>query len=151
MDITVDLTEVEGLSVAMDMAPNVLDSELAAASDVILGEGIGYAKEEAPVDNSDLKNSIRMLDGPNSDGGSYGTDLIYAWQREEGGEIVPRNKTFLAFRLPEAVTAANPEGWVYAKKVTQEGSHYMQKSMETLEPRVLPIFGAAVDRTLEQI
>lgn len=143
MDITVDLTEVEGLSVAMDMAPNVLDSELAAASDVILGEGIGYAKEEAPVDNSDLKNSIRMLDGPNSEGGSYGTDLIYAWQREEGGTITARNAEALVFMYNGHL--------VIVKSVTQEGSHYMQRSMEKMEPRVLPIFGAAVDRTLEQI
>ncbi len=149
MEITLDASELERFAEAMEMAPDTLQRELKDSSDVALHEGVGYAQENVPRQDGILAADIRVLDGPGPDGGSYGTDLVYAWQREEGGTIYPRNGEFLVFRLAEAVTPQNPEGLVFARQVTQEGSHYMEKSMEALEPRIEPIYQLAVDRTLE--
>lgn len=148
MDIRLDASEIFAFGEVMQLAPNTLQRELKDSTLVALHEGIGYAQEQVPREDGILAADIRVLEGPDPDGGSYGTDLIYANQREYGGTILPRNKKYLAFQMADAVTPDNPEGWVFATKVTQEGSFFMKKSYEDLEPRIVPIFQLAIDRTL---
>lgn len=143
MDITIDVSELISFSVDIDRAAEVLGFEMKDAAEAALHRGIEYAAENAPVDNGDLRASIHVLEGPDADGGAYGTDLVYAWQREEGGTIVPRNAKTLAFMVGGQL--------VFAKSVTQTGSHYMQKSMESLEPELVTFYELAVDRTLEAV
>lgn len=143
MEITIDTSEITAFGAAMSAAPGVLQSEMTTANQALLVEGVGLAQEFAPVLDGTLRGSIHILDGPGPEGGSYGTDLVYAWQREEGGTIVPRNARFLVFEWQGKL--------IFAKKVTQSGSHYMQKSMDALEPLVLPAYEKAVDRTLASL
>ena len=143
MDITIDAAEIAGFADAMAAAPGTLQSEMEKASGAVLAEGVGYAQEYAPKDTGALAGSIAIIDGPHATGGSYGTSMEYAWMREEGGTIVPRNRQFLRFEIGGRI--------VFARKVTQSGSHYMQRSMESLEPRVLPAYQGAVDRTMESL
>lgn len=144
MELTVDVTELRGYADAMAQAPGVLNSEMETASRVLLHEGIGYAQEYVPRDSGNLAGSIVIMDGPSAAGGAYGSSMVYAWQREKGGTIHARNKPYLHFQLPDG-------RWVKVKSVTQSGSHYMQKSMERLEPRVDPVYQLAIDRTLGRI
>lgn len=151
MDIRADIGEVLAFSVVMGQdAPGMISEEMAASAHVALHEGIGFAKENAPVDKGDLKNDIRVLSGPTADGGSYGTDLVYAWMREEGGTIVPRNAKALAIPIPGATRNGRPLV-VFAKSVTQTGTKYMQRSAESLESRLRPIYERGVDRILGRI
>lgn len=148
MEIRLDASELLQFGEAMEQSLDVLQRELKDSSEEALHEGVGYAQEFVPRGDGILAGDIRVLEGPSPEGGEYGTDLVYAWQREEGGTIYPRNGQFLRFQMADAVTPDNPEGWVFARKVTQEGSHYMQKSLEALEPRIEPIYQMAIDRTL---
>ena len=144
MEITVDVAEIEGFAEAMAAAPGVLQAEMTEASDDLLTRGQGYARDNAPKGETlALSDSIVILDGPNASGGAYGSDLIYAWQREEGGTIVPKKGQFLVFEIGGRL--------VFARSVTQEGSHYMQDSADQLEPEVEPRYGEAVERALETI
>lgn len=144
MEIRFDASELIGFADAMGQAPDDLRNEMQLGSQVLLHEGIGYAQEEAPRgDSGNLAGSIRVLDGPSAEGGAYGSDLVYASQREEGGTIYPRNGDFLWFEIDGQL--------IRARKVEQEGSHYMQKSMERLEPRVEPVYQLSVDRVLGRV
>lgn len=140
MEISIDVTELVGYADAMAQAPGVLQAEMKASSAVALHEGIGYAQENVPRKDGILAASIMILDGPTAEGGAYGSSLVYANQREYGGTIYPRNGKFLVFEVDGEL--------VFARSVTQTGSFYMKKSMETLEPRIEPIYQLAVDRTL---
>lgn len=140
MEITIDTSEITGFGTAMGAAAGLLESEMEAANAGLLVEGVGLAQEYAPVLDGTLRGSITIIDGPSAAGGSYGTSLEYAWQREEGGTIVPRNASVLVFEIDGET--------IFAKSVTQEGSHYMQQSVDALEPKVLPAYEAAVDRVL---
>lgn len=137
MEITIDAAELIGFADAMAQAPGLLDAEMQAARDAALTEGVGYAQEFAPIDTGALAGSITILtrDGW---GGSYGTDLVYAWQREEGGPI--EGNPYLVFEWNGRL--------IFARRVVQEGTHYMARSAEALEPRLDAIYGMAVERTL---
>lgn len=143
MDLRIDVSELVGFAEAMAQAPDVLQQEMEMSSMVALHEGIGYAQEETPRDSGDLAGSIRILDGPGAEGGSYGSSLVYAWQREKGGTIYPRNGKYLVFEIDGQL--------IFARSVTQTGSHYMEKSRQRLEPRIEPIYQLAIDRTLGRI
>ena len=140
MEIRIDASEITQFGTAMAAAPGTLQSEMTMANTGLLVEGVGLAQEYAPVQDGTLRGSIHILDGPSATGGSYGTSLEYAWMREEGGTIVPRNARFLVFEWQGRL--------VFAKKVTQSGSHYMQKSVDALRAKVLPAYEKAVDRVL---
>ena len=137
MEITIDAAELIGFADAMAQAPGRLDAEMQTARDVVLTEGVGYAAENAPIDTGALAGSITIL-SRDGWGGTYGTNLVYAWMREEGGTI--HGNPFLVFEWNGRL--------IFARQVTQEGSHYMAKSAEQLEGRVEPIYGAAVERVL---
>lgn len=143
MDLTVDIRELTDFSTAMSWAGDQLSVEMAASTSVALHEGIGYAQDEVPVDEGNLKADIRILDGPTPGGGAYGSDLVYAWQREEGGTIYPRNARKLVFEIDGVL--------IFADKVEQEGSHFMEKSRQRLALRIKSIYQLAVDRTLGKI
>ena len=140
MQLTIDASEVTRFGAALAAAAGTLQGEMTKANAGLLAEGVGLAQEAAPVQDGTLRGSIAIIDGPSATGGSYGTSLEYAWQREEGGTIVPRNAKVLVFEWNGQL--------VFAKSVTQSGSHYMQTSLEQLEPKALPAYEAAVDRTL---
>lgn len=119
--------------------------ELQTANAALLTEGVGLAQEYAPVGETGvLRGSIHIIDGASAAGGSYGIEgLEYAWQREEGGTIYPRNGKYLVFEWKGEL--------IFAKKVTQSGSHYMQKSVDQLEPKVIPAYEKAVERVLSSL
>lgn len=140
MDITIDFSEVTNFGTAMSAAAGQLQSELTVANQGLLATGMGYAQDNAPVKIGTLRGSVHIIDAASPSGGSYGTDLEYAWMREEGGTIVPRNARFLAFEWQGKL--------VFARKVTQTGTKYMQRSADQLEPLMIPAYGEAVERTL---
>lgn len=140
MEITIDAAELIGFADAMAAAPGLLDTEMQAAANTALLEGVGYASDFAPVDTGALAGSIRIL-SQDGWGGRWGTDLIYAWQREEGGPI--EGNPYLVFEWNGRL--------IFARRVVQEGSHYMQRSAEAMEGRIEPIYGAAVERVLGAI
>lgn len=139
MQITVDASEVIAFAGNAARAAAVLDAELTAASAAALAEGVGLAQNNAPVDTGALRGSIGIIEGPSKDGGSYGTSLVYAWMREEGGTIY--GNPYLVFRVDGRL--------VFARSVTQSGTKYMERSAAQLEPRLDAIYGAAVQRALE--
>ena len=141
MEISVDLGNLPGFVTAMGDAPARLDSEMQAARDVALMEGVGYAVDYAPKRSGALAGSITVL-SQDGWGGRYGTGgLVYAWMREEGGTIT--GNPWLVFQVDGR--------WVRVRSVTQSGSHYMARSAESLGGRVDAIYGAAVDRALAGI
>lgn len=139
MQITVDASEVIAFAGNAANAAAVLDAELTAASAAALAEGVGYALDNAPVDTGALAGSIGIIEGPTKAGGSYGTNLVYAWMREEGGTI---------YGNPWLVFQVNGQ-WVKVRSVTQSGTQYMARSAQQLEPRLDAIYGMAVERALE--
>ncbi len=142
-EFMIDASEVVAFAAAMGIAPDDLQRELKVSAEVVLHEGIGYARENAPKDNGDLAASIVVLDGPSADGGSYGSSLEYAWMREEGGVIRARNAKALAFMYNGHL--------VMVQSVYQEGTKYMERSADTMEPRIVPIYELAIDRVMGRI
>ena len=140
LEITIDVSEIVGFGDALAASTGMLTAEMTRASAELLTEGVGYAQEYAPVRDGDLRASIHITDGPHASGGAYGTSIEYAYMREYGGTIVPRNARMLAFEVDGRL--------VFAHKVTQSGSHYMERSRDSLEPRVLPAYEAAIDRVM---
>lgn len=138
--LTVDASEITGFATAMAAAPGVLQSEMTTAASGLLVTGMGFAQDDAPMKIGTLRGSVHIIDAASPSGGSYGTDLEYAWMREEGGTIVPRNASVLRFEIGGQV--------IYAKRVTQTGTKYMQRSAEQLEPLVEPAYEKAVERTM---
>lgn len=143
MQIFVDVSDVRAFGEAMIASPDEFDGRLTWTNYEALREGIGYAQEVVPVLQGNLRESIRVIDQPTAEGGSYGTDLVYAWQREVGGTIYPRNSPYLVFEIDGRL--------IFAKSVTQEGSHYMSASRDLLEPRLPEIYGSAIDAMLGAI
>lgn len=150
MELTIDATEVTLFGEALELAPQEMHEELSTAIDALLVEGVGYAQEYVPVDTGALKGSIRILEGVSAGigggslSGSYGTDMEYAWQREEGGTITARNAPYLVFFW------AAKGVWVTTKSVYQEGSHYMADSFELVQVLADETFDAAIDRALSR-
>jgi hypothetical protein len=141
--ITIDASEVLAFGVAAARAPGILEDEAGAATEELTLEGMGLAQENAPVGNGDLKAKIAVLE-LEPFYGEYGIeDLDYAWMREEGGVIVPRNGEFLVFEIAGRL--------IFARSVTQEGTKYMERSGDSLEPQVEPAYSAALDRTIARI
>jgi hypothetical protein len=141
MDVWVDSADLDPFAAAMAAAPALLDREMQVSRDAALLEGIGYAVDFAPVgETGSLAGSIHVL-SQDGWGGRYGTDLIYAWQREEGGTIY--GNPYLVFEWNGRL--------IFARQVTQEGDHYMQKSADALEPRLDAIYGRGVERVLASL
>ncbi len=133
----IDASELFGFAQAMSASSGQLDREMTRAGQAALLEGVGLAQEYAPADEGTLRGSIGIIN-QSSWGGAYGTSLVYAWQREEGGTIT--GNPWLVFQVHGQ--------WVKVRSVTQTGSHYMQRSADALAPRLDRIYGMAVDRVL---
>ncbi len=104
----------------------------AGAAGIALGQGF------APVDDGDLRASIRLTEQPTALRVAYGTSIIYAWIREKGGTIV--GNPWLVFQVAGR--------WVKVRSVTQTGTHYMQRSANALRPKLKGLFAGAVRRAL---
>lgn len=142
--ITVDASEIHGFAEAMSAAPDLMRREMAVASRDLLTLGVDLAQEFAPVDRGELRDSIRILTGPTIEGGSYGTDKVYARMREHGGVIRARNKPYLVFRTRDG-------RWVKVKEVRQTGTRYMGRSADALAARAPDVYAAAVERVWDRI
>lgn len=151
----VDLTQFSRWSEALEAAPQGLHKQNLASTRVALGQGVVMAKENAPFQDGDLSANIRILSEPHMAGGGYtgeyGTDLEYSAQREYGGTIYPRNGGLLVFHWEKAQSADNPEGLVFARSVTQEGSFYMQRSADALEPKLPRIYMHGITLALDEV
>lgn len=143
--LRVDASEVVGFATRMGAAPGLIRQELARTTTALAVVGVGLAQEFAPVDEGILRANITLL----SSGGleaSYGVrGLVYARQREEGGEIRPRRAKYLVFYWKKKGR------WIATKRVFQWGSHYMFRSVEALRERADGAYGAALDRIIARI
>lgn len=111
-----------------------IKSDLQAKSRRLLDEvtafGIAEAKKNAPVKTSHLRRSIHVLeDGNNAK--RYGTAVVYARIQEYGGEIRPKRKKYLRFKV-------NGQ-WVFAKRVRIKGKFYMKRSAEAARQAIKPL------------
>lgn len=141
--INIDASEIFDFSGNMSRAGQMFEGELADTNLAVLHRGIDYAKEYAPRDEGNLAADIRILEGPTAQGGAYGTDMVYAWQREEGGTIYPRNGKFLVFEVDGEL--------VFARKVTQSGTQYMARSAEMMRSELDGFYTRLLRRILEAI
>lgn len=141
MSFDVSAPGIPGFSAALRAAPALLQREMTTASRTAVVEGVGLAQGFAPVQDGILRASIGIIGAPSAAGGSYGTSLIYAAQREFGGTIT--GNPWLVFQVNGR--------WVKVRSVTQSGSHYMKRSADALRPRVRVIYGLAVQRVLASI
>lgn len=138
--ITISADDVYRFQAEMEAAPGRVEAEFGKATAALTTEGMGLAIENAPVDNGDLMGSIAILELSPFEG-EYGIrDLEYAWMREEGGTIRPRNGEFLVFEIDGRL--------IFAREVTQSGTKYMERSADSLEPQIEPAYAAALDRAL---
>jgi hypothetical protein len=140
MDFTIDASEVTAFAGRLGGVQSVIAQAVADGTNALLVEGVGLAQEAAPVDEGTLRGSIAIIRAASAGdpSGEYGTSLVYAWMREEGGTIT--GNPWLVFQVDGR--------WVKVRSVTQSGSHYMAQSVAGLEGRVDAVYGAALDRAL---
>lgn len=146
MELVIDAQEIASLASHSAAAPGIIRDELTTSLNAAAAEGVGLAADFAPVDVGTLQGSITILEPAHGDTEIivvYGSNLIYAAQREWGGIIRARNGRYLVFEI-NGVT-------FFVEQVQQEGSHYMEQSMESLGPRLPAIIGAAIERATVRI
>ncbi|MGB3329151.1 MAG: hypothetical protein WBA46_09375 [Thermomicrobiales bacterium] len=145
--ITLSAPDAERFAVALMLAPELTRSEMLKVEQGLLAAGIGFTQVAAPVDSGALRASIGVLDAAHWTGGgvsgAYGTSLIYAAQRNFGGPIYARPGGWLVFEIDGRK--------IFAKKVVQSGSHYMEAGVEQLEPLVAAGFGKVLDVVIAAI
>ncbi len=139
--IVIDASEITGFASAMGRAPGAIEDGLNQAASVAVVEGIGLAQGNAPVQDGPLRASIGIIEPPSTSGGSFGTSMIYAAQREFGGTIT--GNPWLVFQIDGQ--------WVKVRSVTQTGSFYMRDAAAELQPRLPAIYANAVGRELAGI
>ena len=104
------------------------------------------SKQTAPVLTGTLRRSIHVNSitqlGPGRWQSTTGPSVIYARFREKGGTIRPKNKPMLAW--PGAGGT-----YIFAKSVTQKGSHYMQRAFDESIPAVRDIYRVAFKEALD--
>lgn len=123
---------------ALNASTSLITQELLTANQVIVAEGIALAQDNAPRDDGILAGSIKPIGKVTASGGEFGTSLIYANQREYGGTI---------YGNPWLVFPGRDGRMVFVREVTQEGSFYMKRTFEDLEP----FAHIAWDRALERV
>lgn len=143
----VDLTQLTGWTRALAECPEKLGHEMIASTNVALHELASASRDHAPVDEGNLKADIRVMKAATRQGGVYtgtvGTDLEYAAQREYGGPIYPRNGQFLVFEVDGEL--------VFARKVEQEGSHFMERGSEEIGQKFDQYYQLGIQRALGDI
>lgn len=143
MIVTVDAWEVMRFARNAGLAADVLEREMARTTNALAAEGLGFAKEYAPVDGGNLSNAIHLQEtaSPGSLTASWGVNEVeYAYMREFGGTIVPRNGKYLVFEIGGQL--------IFAKSVTQTGTRYMNRSADSVEPLMQGAYDKAVERAL---
>lgn len=146
MNVTVDAKDVLTFAAAAASARPVYEAEIAKATNAAAVEGAGYMQEYAPVEMGDLRGGIRVLRTASIGdlAADYGVNTIeYANQRNFGGTIYPRNGEFLVFEIDGEL--------IFARSVTQEGDHFMERSAERLDPLLGRGFEAAIERALARL
>jgi len=148
--IVIDGSQVAGFGDRMAKAPDVMRREATKGITGLMGYGIGVARSNINSQSGKLAGGIRILQ-PVSVGavitGSYGvrkSEVIYAFQREKGGTIKPKRGKYLVF-------PGRNGGLVFVRSVTQEGSHYMEKSSQAIQPRLRIVMQAAVSRAIASV
>lgn len=147
MKITILAPDLPRFEEALLRAPEILKQELILADQELLRAGIRYTVIAAPVDEGVLRASISFLEHAHWTGGgvsgSYGTNLLYAAQRNFGGPIFAKPGGWLVFEIDGKT--------IFAKRVDQKGSHYMEAGMDQVEPLVAVTFEKALERVFAQI
>jgi len=138
----IDATEIIGFASTMSAAPHALQREMTVANTDILTEGIRLARGNAPVDEGFLRESIAVIDPATAIGGSFGTSAVYAWMREVGGTI---------YGNPWLVFQTKSGQWVKVRSVTQTGTRYMGRAVDSLRPHAQQRWQTAVTRALAGI
>lgn len=141
----IDGSAIEGFSAAMNHAPAVLKSEVGKGVNGVLSYGVVAARQGIHSRSGNLAGNIRILSPAAVTGvtitGAYGVrkdDVIYAFQRENGGVIRAKNGPYLVFQIDGRT--------IRVKQVTQTGSHYMRNSVE----KIRPLFASAINRAIER-
>lgn len=142
MKLEITSPELDRFAAALLMAPQVTRTEMLKAEEGLLAAGVRFTAIAAPVDQGNLRGSIGVLVAAHWTGGgvsgSYGTNLLYAAQRNFGGPIYAKPGGWLVFEVGGKT--------IFAKKVVQTGSHFMESGMDQVEPMVIVAFEGALDR-----
>lgn len=136
--IRVDASELVGFGTAMAGNAGLLRSELSTGVRATATEGVGIAQDYAPVRDGNLRADIGLISASGLDAEFGPRGIVYARMRERGGTIVGR--PWLVFQIDGR--------WVKVRSVTQKGSWYMRRTVDTLRPRFEAAMQAAVNRAL---
>lgn len=141
MTFTINAQDFYDFALAANLSWGKYKTNMTTANTIIRAKGIEMSRTFAPHDQGPLRASIKPIGGVDEDSAEFGTDLIYAWQREEGGTI--EGNPYLVFQVKGR--------WVKVRSVYQEGSHYMAKTMVPLRPFALYQWGIAIDKMLSEM
>src|SRR5690606_22245606 len=136
MSLSIDATDITVFADSLAETDGVLHREILFANQSIISHGVSLAQDNAPRQDGILAGSIQPIGAVTVDGGSFGTSLIYANQREYGGTIY--GKPYLHFRLPNGQ-------WVKTRSVTQTGSFYMKRAFDDLQLYAMSAWGRAIE------
>lgn len=126
------LRDQEAIAALRD-ALEVLYVEAQARVPVGVGPGAGRLQQSMRRMVTDYRPSQGFLQGKVTMKDPADGQLPYAWMREEGGTIVPRPEN----RIGRLVWEDPDTGEViFAKRVEQEGSHYMRGSAEAKQREI---------------
>lgn len=142
MSFRIDASEIDVFADALGTSGALMQNALQTANQQIVAHGVAIAQGNAPRMDGVLAGSIQPIGAVTAAGGEFGTSLVYAWMREEGGTIM--GNPWLVFQLPNG-------RWVKVRSVTQSGTHYMQRSVRELEPFALATWGKAIERVWDGV
>lgn len=140
--LRIDAAEITVFADALASGSAGMQAALQQANQAIVAEGVGIAQGLAPRDDGVLADSIQPMGGVTAEGGEFGTSLIYAWMREEGGTI---------YGNPWLVFPGRHGGLVRVRQVTQSGTQYMRRTVAQLEPFAMVAWGKAIERVWDGV
>ena len=139
MTFTISAKDVVDFAKAAGFAPAKYKRGMIKANRVIRAKGIEVSKNFAPHKDGPLRASITPMGELTEDFAEFGTNIVYNWQREEGGTI--HGNPILVFKYKGRL--------VRTRSVYQRGSKYMAKTMVPLRPFALYQWGLAMDEILK--
>ena len=142
MSFTIDASDITVFGDGLSNAGGLMQNALQQANQQIITQGVAIAQGNAPRMDGILAGSIQPIGGVTAAGGEFGTSLIYAWMREEGGTI--HGNPFLVF-------PGRNGGLVFARSVTQTGTHYMARTARELQPFAMAAWGKAIERVWDGV
>lgn len=147
MSLHIDASDLDAWAARMEEAPPILQMEMGKRTVNLLQNGAAFMRQFAPRLTGRLQGSIRILSGGKFAGGvasgAYGTTLFYAPQRNFGGVIRARNAPFLVFQIGGQ--------WIRTKQVFQTGAHFLEKSIEKLNPLIEREYRYALEAALGRL